>query len=266
MARLEQVMRYRRGREDHPLPSWVQYLIALGRFGVEHRVFGRRLVVAVSLPTHAYPAAFTALGVADAAYEDPEKRDARAHFEHLASLLPGTAIRFRRGRYLYCARLLGAEVFDGVECLTYQDQSKCYLPWDRCGDVAALDPTERFVRRRLLAPNAGFVEAVLQVDPLAHAADTRLDCLVVGIKESLRSEVVEQQFFAITDGRPPEAGVLNDLLRCDAFELNANDHDRTTVVSAFAEEIPERLERRGAARCRLRRCVCLPAIAKPLET
>jgi hypothetical protein len=34
---------------------------------------------------------------------------------------------------------------------------------------------------------------------------------------------------------------LNDLLRCDAFERNANDHDRTTVLSPFSDELPHRL-------------------------
>lgn len=239
LAGLE-MLAYQGERGVMPIPLWARYLLTLGKYVVEHRLPERRLVVGVSLPTRAYAAAFAALGVTAAAYEDPEKRDARVHFDWLASLPKGTAIRFRRNRFLYYARLIGPEIRDGVDHLTYQDESKCYLPWDRCRDVQPLDPSEEFVRRRPLAPNAGFVEEVLQLDALTHASHTCIDCLVVGVKDALRSEVLDQRFFATAAARAP-AGVLNDLLRCDAYELNANDHDRTTVVSGFVDDLPERL-------------------------
>lgn len=225
-----------------PLPGWAKYLVKVGRHLIDHKVPGQRLVVGISLPTRAFSAAFAALGVAHAAYQDPEKRDPRESFHRLSSLPPGTPIRFRRGRYLYSGRLLGVETIDGVEHLTYHDYdgAKCSLPWARASAVEPLDPAERFVRRRPLAPNAGFVEAVLGVDPLAHASFTCLDCLVVGVKDALREEVLEQEF-ATCGGAASVHGVLNDLLRCDAFERNANDHDRTAVVSGFADEVPERL-------------------------
>jgi hypothetical protein len=223
-----------------PLPRWARFLVGAGRHAVEHETPGRRLVIGISLPTRAYAAAFAALGVAAAAYEDPEKRDPREHFDSLVSLPRGTAIRFRRGRFLYCARLIGSEVVRGVEHLTYQDQSKCFLPWDRCLEVQPLEPGEEFVRRRPLAANAAFVEHVLGLDALSHASHTSLDCLIVGVKDALRPEVMEQQFFA-TASQGAQPGVLNDLLRCDAYELNANDHDRTTVISGVIDDVPERL-------------------------
>jgi hypothetical protein len=223
-----------------PLPRWARFLIAVGRYAVEQQIPGRRLVVGISLPTRAYASAFAALGVTEAAYVDPEKGDVRQHFDWLVSLPRGTAIRFRRGRYLYCARLLGSELVRGVEHLTYQDQSKCFLPWDRCLEVQPLDPADEFVRRRPLAANARFVEEVLRLDALSHASHTSVDCLIVGLKGPLRFEVLDQQFFATTTPGTPN-GVLNDLLRCDAYELNANDHDRTTVLSAFADDLPARL-------------------------
>jgi hypothetical protein len=113
----------------------------------------------------------------------------------------------------------------------------CALP------ILPLDPAEDFIRRRPLAPNAAFVETVLDVDPLAHASYTCLDCLVVGVKDALREEVLDQQFVTCREDSPRVAGVLNDLLRCDAFEVNPNDHDRTAVISGFADDIPERLRR-----------------------
>jgi hypothetical protein len=226
--------------EVEPLPRWARFLIKVGRYAVETHAPGRRLVLGVSLPTRAFAAAFTTLGVTAAAYVGPEKGDVRDHFNWLVSLPRGTAIRFRRGRYLYCARLLGAEVVSGIEHLAYQAESKCLLPWDRCLEVQPLDPSEEFVRRRPLAANAPFVEEVLGLDPLSHAAHTSVDCLVIGVKDALRSEVLDQQFYATARPSAP-VGVLNDLLRCDAYELNANDHDRTTVISGFSDDVPERL-------------------------
>lgn len=223
------------------LPGWARYLIRLGRHLVDHNVPGHRLVVGVTLPTRAFAAAFAALGVVDAAYRDAGKRNARENFDRIAALPAGTPLRFRRGRYLCCGRLLGTEILNGVEHLTYYDGAKCYLPWHRCGSVEPIDLAEQFVRRRQLAANADFVEAALGVDPLAHASYTCLDCLVVGIKDALRSDIVEEQF-VVSHGGSDVAGALNDLLRCDAFELNVNDHDRTTVISGSVNEVPVRLQ------------------------
>ncbi len=224
-----------------PLPTWAGYLVALGRFVVDHQRLDDRLVVGISLPTRSFAAAFAALGVAGAAYQDPEERDPQKNFRRIASMPRGTPIRFRRGRFLNCGRLIGVETINGVEHLTYLDGAKCYLPWDRCSAVEPLDPTDEFVRRRRLAPNAQFVESVLGIDPLAHAAYTCLDCVVVGVKDALRADIVGQQFVALRDGIPGVTGVLNDILRCDAFELNANDHDRTAVISGFTDVPPLRL-------------------------
>src|SRR5262245_40212130 len=100
MGQPEDALCYSKGRGARPLPAWARYLVALGRHCVDHSVPHRRLVVGVSLPTRPFAAAFAALGVAVAAYQDPEKGDPRDHFGWLASLPLGTPIRFRRGRYL----------------------------------------------------------------------------------------------------------------------------------------------------------------------
>lgn len=225
-----------------PLPSWAKYLVALGRFCIDHRVQDRRIVVGVSLPIRAFAAALVALGVAYAAYDDPAKRDAREYFEWLRSLAPGTLIRFARGQFLYCATLLGVEVRSGMDYLAYKDEATTYyIPWNRCGGVAPLEPGQVFIRRRPLAANARFVEAVFGIDALAHASHTSLDCLIVGVKSALREELVHNAFVATSPDGCQVEGVLNDLLRCDAFEVNANDHDRTTIISPSTDDIAERL-------------------------
>lgn len=231
---------YRSGGSGRPLPDWVHYLAALGRFAVTHETPGRRLVVGVSVPTRSFAAAFCALGVTSAAYVDPEKRDPRAHFNWLAALPPKTALRYRHGTHLHCGELVGVALRSGDEYLAI---SGGYLRrWDMCGDIQPLEPGEEFIRRRTLSANPDFVAACMPgVDPLVHACYTSLDCLIVGVKDALRREILDQQFLAPVSGSPAHMGVLNDLLRCDAFEANANDHDRTSVLSAFADEVPARL-------------------------
>lgn len=224
------------------LPPWARYLVRLGRHVALHQVSGRRLVVGLTLPTRDFAAAFVALGVAAATYKDPEARDPRINFERIASLPRGTSIRFRRGRFLYAGTLQGTKMINGVDHLQYLDgQTLCSLPWHKCNHVEVLEPSKSFVRRRPLAPNADFVSRALGVDPLSHASMTSLDCLIIGVKEFLRSDVVEEPFEVASSKGNRCRGSLNDLLRCDAFEANANDHDRTAVLASSTDEVPERL-------------------------
>lgn len=133
-------------------------------------------------------------------------------------------------------------MINGVDHLQYFDgQSLCSLPWHKCNSVEVLDPSETFVRRRALTTNADFVRHVLGVDPLSHASVTSLDCLIVGAKEPLRSDLVEEPFASSGPAGSTCHGSLNELLRCDAFETNANDHDRTAVLASSTDEVPERL-------------------------
>lgn len=228
-----------------PLPEWTSYLIKLGLYLVSFQIPNRRLVVGISMPTRSFGAAFAALGVSHAAYLDPGERNPEENFARFASMPSGTAIRFPRGRMLYHGSLIGTEKLGGVEHLTYYDSDglKCYLRWDRCGAIELVKPEEHFIRPRLLAYNADFVAAVLGVDPFAHASYTCLDCLIVGTKDALRNEVLTQKFVSHRDETLQVEGSLNDLLRCDVFERNANDHDRTTFVSAFEDHVHERVLR-----------------------
>jgi hypothetical protein len=233
---------YRQDGSVSVLPPWAAFLISVGRFGVEHRLPGRRLVVGVSVPTRAFAAAFCALGVAIAAYEDPEAHDPRQQLERLRSLPRGTPVRYRSGNHLYCGRFREIANVKGTAHIVIDMGGYEYRrPWYAADFVQLLEPEEEFVRRRLLATNPDFVRACLPgVDPFAHAGFTNLDCMIVGIKHPLRAEICDEPIWAITDGGVPFCGCLNDLLRCDAFELNANDHDRTVIVSAYGQGPPDK--------------------------
>jgi hypothetical protein len=64
---------------------------------------------------------------------------------------------------------------------------------------------------------------------------------LVGVKNVLERETMQEEFICPYYASDPRKGVLNDLLRCDAFEANSNDHDRTAVVSSSASELSARL-------------------------
>jgi hypothetical protein len=216
----------------------------LGRFAASNQIADRRLVLGVSLPTREFAAALTALGVTTAVYRDPELQDPRANFERIAALAEGTAIRFRRERFLYAAKLRGTKLINGIEHLQYHDgEALCSLPWNRCNSITLLDPSESFARRRQLVANAEFVNGVLGVDPYSHAAVTSLDCLLVGVKELLQTEIGHETFLAHSSSAQLCKGTLNDLLRCDAFQSNANDHHRTSVLAGSIDGSSERVMR-----------------------
>jgi hypothetical protein len=234
-------LRYQAGPLCSHLPDWASFLIEAGQFAVRSRRTDRRLVIGISVPSRRFAAALCAVGVATEAYIDPEGQDAREHFEWLASLPSGTPLRFRHGVHLHCGEFLGVETVAGNECLAIRMDGKYLRRWDMSADIQPLEPDEEFVRRRTLVANPDFVAGVLPgVDPLVHASHTSLDCLIVGTRPGLQADIVEETFAVVADGKNVP-GVLNDILRCDAFENNANDHDRTTVVSPYADAVDERL-------------------------
>ncbi|MSO38449.1 MAG: hypothetical protein EXQ69_09420 [Acidimicrobiia bacterium] len=220
------------------LPGWAQYLVDLGRFVVTHSPQDKRLVVGISVPTRAYAAALCGLGVASAAYVDTEKEDPLRHFAWLASLPMRTMLRFRKGDRLHCATFVGVKRVDGEDYLVMSGGYS--RRWDKCSDIQPGEPEAEFVRPRVLTGNSEFVAASAPgIDPRAHASHTSTDCLIVGTKDRLRPEMIEQGFVTHATGQTPEqSGFLNDLLRCDEFLLNRNDHDRTKIVSAF-KDVPD---------------------------
>lgn len=236
MDRLTRLGYWEDGRVN-AIPAWARYMIRLGAAVASSPTSERRVVVGLSVPTRAFAAAFCALGVAAAVYDDPERDGSSAHFEWLTSLPAGTPVRYRQGTHLHTGQLLGKEIRESAEYVAIECKSVKYLrPASSCLDIQPLEQGETFVRRRQLAANPEFVRAVLpDVNPLTHASYSNVDCLVVGVKDSLHTEVCEEVFTAQVAPERVVSGVLNDVLRCDAFELNANDHDRTRVVSAFSD-------------------------------
>ena len=200
------------------------------------------MVIGITVPTRSYAAAFCALGVASAAYVTTDPASARTHFEWLGSLPVGTPVRYRDGHLLKCGKLLGIESVKGIEYIGITAQGTYRRRWEKCLDIQELEEGQEFSRPRPLTANPDFVEACAPgVDALAHASFTALDGVLAGVKSILEREILREEFICPYDASNPKKGVLNDLLRCDAFETNPNDHDRTAVVSSSTSELPARL-------------------------
>jgi hypothetical protein len=199
-------------------------------------------VIGITVPTRSYAAAFCTLGVAFATYVAKDLADVREHFEWLASLPEDTPIRFRAGHFLKSGRLLGVESVKGVDYIRIGSEGIYKRPWDKCLDIQLLEPGSEFTHPRRLAANPEFVEACAPgIDALTRASFTVLDGVLVGMKSVLEREILDEEFICPYDAPMPKCGVLNDLLRCDAFERNPNDHDRITVVSSLASDLPPML-------------------------
>ena len=226
-----------------PLPSWATYLVRLGTTVVDNLEPGKRTVIGVTLPTRAYAAALCTLGVASSNFAATNTSDARNHFDWLASLPQGVQVRYRDGHYLKCGMLIGAVNFRGLDYIKIGSDVIYMRPWNKCLEIQILEPGEEFINRRVLTANPEFVEACAPgIDALTRASFSVLDAVLVGIKSVLEREILRENFFAPVYASAQKKGVLNDLLRCDAFERNANDHDRIALVSASSSELPEKLE------------------------
>jgi len=202
------------------------------------------LVVGITVPTRSYAAALCALGVASAAYIPFDPTKARLHFDELASMPINTQVRFRDGRSLRCGTLLGVDGIRGEDYVRIASGGIGIYRrrWDKCLDIRRLEEGHEFIRPRPLTSNPTFVEACFPgVDALTHASFTSLDGVLVGVKSVLAREIMHEQFVCPINSSSPQIGVLNDLLRCDAFETNPNDHDRTAIISSSASEVPSNL-------------------------
>jgi len=133
---------------------------------------------------------------------------------------------------------LGIESVKGIDYIGITAKGTYRRRWEKCLEIQEIEEGQVFTRPRPLTANPDFVEACVPgVDALAHASFTALDGVLVGIKNVLEREIMREEFICPFYASDPIEGVLNDLLRCDAFAANPNDHDRTAVVSSFASEL-----------------------------
>lgn len=230
---------FRDGGETMRLGGWAPFLADLGAAVARHAVMRGPLRIAVALPTRSYASAFVALGVGEQVRALKPQASASAHFAMLANLPKGTRVRRIVGPELVPRTVHGVTTDRAEPYLVLSGgPAREFLPARACLGVQPMEVGADFTRRRKLIANPGFVRTVLSATDLGRfAGSTSADVVIVGPIAKLRREMVDTELVALS-GAASEEGCLNDLLRCDAFASNSNDHDRTVVVSSTSESSP----------------------------
>jgi len=221
------------------LGNWAPFLVDLGAEVARQALRGERIRVAVALPTRAYAAAFAALGAGQEVRAARPSRSQAEHFAMLVNLPAGARVRRVVGNKLEPRTVHGVSTDRSEPHLVLRGgPAREFLPARACLDIELMEEGADFTRSRKLMSNMSFVSAVFpSVQLRKFAGSTVVDAVIVGPVAKLRREIVETELLAVSEATN-KVGCLNDLLRCDAFEKNANDHDRTLVVSSTSDDRP----------------------------
>lgn len=226
--------------------DWAIYLMKVGALAARWRRGSRRLVIGLSVPTRAFASPFCALGCCLVGVAEEAEPDLAAHFQWLAALPRDTLIRYPGISHLHCGRLLGTEVRNGIDHISYIDNFgvPTVRPWDKCGNFAVAEEGEDFVRNRLMSRNPAFVSCLLDIeDPYSIGASTTLDSLVVGIQTRLRVDAVDEEFAVLGKDGNHHRGNLNDVIRFDVFGSD-KDHYRSMMLAGSKSDLeaPEQFD------------------------
>jgi hypothetical protein len=199
-----------------------------------------RLVIALSLPARAFAAVLVAAAAVVTAFrENPPASDASEHFDYLASLPEGTAIRHHRSNKVEQGRLAGVEVDprDGTARVRIKLRNEDrLLPVGLCRNVQVLDGSGSLKghRHTLVKEPEFLARAVPGVDVTSLSATTRLDCVLVGVQRTLEAELTTREFGA-GDDEDVHEGSLQGIVRARGIG-GTNDAYRSALVSAASEE------------------------------
>src|SRR5205823_2207045 len=110
------------------------------------------------------------------------------------------------------------------------------LPVGLCMEVHVIDePGILKIRKKKLVQDPGFLShAAPGVDIAALSANTRLDCVIVGVQHVLESELLARQFGVGEDDRVYE-GSLQGIARARDV-AGTKDAYRSAIIAASAEE------------------------------
>ena len=215
-------LQFQAGRKWSKLPQWAKFLVQLGSSVAQAQVADRKVVVAISVPTSSYAAAFVALGrLLSEQIQEPEKSALDAHFQHLASLKHGTQLVYFNGEALYRGSFLGIVRCHDEDCILINIKGgKCFVPKPRCLLVELQPESEDgsppvTSKGRLRNPKPFVSQFFSLAEHYRVLCTTSKSVLIVGEKNRLRTEL--QSPFQIPNGSKPYEGTLQDLVRVAKF-------------------------------------------------
>jgi hypothetical protein len=200
-----------------------------------------RLVIALSIPARPFAAVLAAAAAVIASFShNPSGADAAAHFEYLASLPEGTPIAHHRKNTVQQGRLLGVDLEwpDRIPRIKFRTSRRgdVLLPERLCTEIQVIDePRTLKVHKQKLVKDPEFLGGALPaIDVTGLSAQTRLDCVVVGVQHSLEAELTAREFGAGSDGAVHE-GSLQGIVRARDI-AGTRDAYRSVVIPATSDD------------------------------
>jgi len=230
----------------NPIPDWASFYVQLGRTLSGFDPIDTRVVVGISVPTRTLAAVLSATGIIlGRSSLLSDTNDAREHFEQLCRLGADTPLLYYDGTTLYKARFDSTREEGGSRLVRIRltrrqrragdwTEYRC-LPLEQClrirRDTLNATSTDLAASRTQVRAvgSEEFLESLLPpTDALNLITTSRLDCLLVGMKDTIANELTELKFSSHTESVPSATGVLQDIVRTRS--LTPDRHFRSDVL------------------------------------
>lgn len=227
------------------LPLWGQLFFDLGYSVGSLNSSENRVVAGLALPTRAYAASLTAMGVVAGKLSLPASdSDALIRFQQLTSLTIGTSLIYRKiGRVVKC-RFDGIKEDRGCSMIWLNTPSKVYkLPPSLALQVEI--PTKEFTSppkrsdRRTSSDVSPFLSLFLGTEAAkAVTLQSEIDCIIIGSLGRLKEEVNETQLAVKDSDGAFVSGTFQDILRVRRF--SSHEAYRSDIYHVHSNESVER--------------------------
>lgn len=225
------------------LPNWAKFFIQLGKTVSQTEGEGR-VVCALALPTRAYAAVLTALGViASTVHRRRPHINVDEHFSALCKLRKGTSLLYRRTEKgvvkSYRAAFGGLDT-DGnqpyviAEISNNRSREKYLIPRELCLNITIRDGVaEKLPSRQtghVVTENTAFERLLLGVDSVNSPLEqSQLHCLLVGKPRLIEEEATSTSFLDYTTHGRHE-GTLQELIRIKRIQAETSPFRSATVT------------------------------------
>lgn len=223
------------------LPLWGQLLFDLGCSLGSLNSSENRIVVGVALPTRAYAAPLTAMGVVAGKLSlTTSGDDALTRFQQIASLTIGTSLIYRKPDKVVKGTFEGIEEDKGCSTIRLRAGSQYYLlPPSLALQVEI--PTKEFTSppkradRRTSNEVSPFLSLFLGKEAAkAVTLQSEIDCVMIGSLGRLKEEVNETQFAVKDSSGAFISGTFQDVIRVRRF--SSHEAYRSDVYHVHSNE------------------------------
>ena len=238
--KLSQQLFYQFQGERVILPEWADFFVRLGLTVAQHPNTDNNLCVVLSVPTRILAAPLVASGlVLGRALQPVTNQGSLGYFRFLSSLPPGTHLSFLRpgGQRRIIGTFEPVEGADGGTHLRIRVRDAIYKkPASSAGTifVTSEDTNQTGMRGRKIVRD-GMADLMSFLKPDAYQSfmlQSRLDCMLIGPKNTIEEEIRHSSFFASEDGASFQ---ISDLLRVKSL-LSPHSPFRSEIIAPNTKE------------------------------